>query len=331
MKENTKIFLLIVFITVTLSFFSFSSAETEINVQDNEINVETIPDNPQPYQDVTINLTSYATDLNKAIITWQGVRSDQNLTGIGKTSYTFKAGGPNTTNTFDITITPVGSNNTISKRITISPSEIDILWESIDGYTPPFYKGKALPTLGSSIKVVAVPNTNTIKNGNGSISYTWKNNDDVVQEVSGYNKNSYTFKSSMFDNINKITVLASSVEGNYGAENTINIKNYKPKILFYKKSPTEGVLYNNILDENSLFPEKEISVVAEPYFLALNGKESSFSYSWNINGNIADTPKEKNTITIHPESRGGFAIIGLTIENAKELFQKITGQLKITL
>jgi hypothetical protein len=169
MKENTKIFLIIVFIAVILSFFSFSSAETEINVQDNEINVETIPDNPQPYQDVTINLTSYATDLNKAIITWQGVNSSQNLSGIGKTSYTFKAGGPNTTNTFDITITPVGSNNTISKRITISPSEIDILWESVDGYTPPFYKGKALPTLGSSIKVVAVPNTNTIKNGNGSI------------------------------------------------------------------------------------------------------------------------------------------------------------------
>ena len=114
-------------------------------------------------------------------------------------------------------------------------------------------------------------------------------------------------------------------------ENTINIPNYNPKILFYKKSPTEGILYNHSLNDNSVYPEEEISIVAEPYFLAIKGKEDNFDYSWEINNNSINTPKEKTILTIHPEARGGYATINLLVENAKELFQKVTGQLKLNL
>ena len=324
---------LLYFIFIICIFFlpNLSKADdTQVDIQGSDINVETIPSNPQPYQDVTINLSSYATDLNRAIITWQE-QSGASVSGIGKTSYSFTAGGPNTTDSFVITITPVGSTNSITKNVKINPSEIEILWESVDGYAPPFYKGKILPTIGSSIKTVAIPNTNTIKAGIGSFSYTWKNDDNVVQDASGYNKNSYIFKTSIFDNTNKIEVLASSVDGNYSADQIINIPDYDPKIIFYKKSPTEGILYNNALDEKSLFPEDEISIVAEPYFLALNNNDSVFDYTWSVNNNPIETPAKKTEITIRPTERNGYAILGLVIEDSKELFQKVTGQLKMTL
>ncbi|MCX6754567.1 MAG: hypothetical protein NTU81_01930 [Candidatus Nomurabacteria bacterium] len=325
-----KFFIFGIFIIGIISMPYFSFAEPQIQVQEGEISVETIPSNPQPYEDVTINISSYATDLNKAIITWQtgGVTV---LAGIGKLSYSFKALGPDTASVININIQPVGSVTTINKKIVIVPSEIETMWESVDGYAPPFYKGKILPTVGSFIRVVAIPNTSSIKSGNGSISYTWKKNGEVDQSVSGYNKNSYLFKSDMFDQKNEITVVASAVSGNYSAENTTEVQAYKPKIVFYKKSPTEGVLYNNALDKETFMLEDEMTLVAEPYFMSLKGNKSDFSYNWKINGEDVDTPSRKTELTVRPSSRGGYATINFKVENINELFQTISNELLINL
>lgn len=308
----------------------FSYAESEIEVQEGEINVETIPSNPQPYEDVTINISSYATDLNKAILIWS-TPSGVVQSGIGKLSYSFKALGPDTASTITISIQLVGSLNTIVKKITIIPSEIALMWESADGYSPPFYKGKVLPTVGGLIRVVAIPNTSSIKSGNGSVVYNWKNNGDVSLDASGYNKNSYVFKNSLFDTRNEVEVMASSVGGAYSAENSIIIPTYKPKVVFYKKSPAEGVLYNNALGKETFMTEDEMTVVAEPYFISLKGNESGFSYNWKINNEPLDTPSKKTELTVRPSARGGYATLDFLMENINELFQTVSGQLKITL
>jgi len=327
---KTKLFLIVVFILGIIILPGLSVAETQIEIQEGDITIETSPKNPQPYQDVTINISSYATDLTKAIITWQS-GSNTVLYGIGKTSYSFKTNGVGSANIFNISITPAGSLSSVIKKIAVYPSEIEMMWESVDGYTPPFYKGRSLPIGGGLIKVVAIPNTKTIQSGNGSISYTWKNSDSVIDTASGYNKNSYVFKNSMFDDINNISVEASSVAGNYSAANSVSIPLYKPKIIFYKKSPTDGILYNNSLGKESAMNEDEVTLVAEPYFMSIVGNEDSINYAWKINSNTVATPSKKTEITVRPTSRGGYAIIDLAIENIGELFQKVTGQLKITL
>ena len=327
---KVKFLIIIIFVVSIISTPFFIFAETQIAVQQDEIITSVSPKNPQPYQDVSVSLSSYATDLNKAIITWQG---DSGIlqSGIGKTDYSFKATGPNTTISITITIKPVGSMGIITKKITISPSEIELLWESVDSYVPPFYKGKALLSRGGFIKAVAIPNTNTIQSGSGSISYSWQNNGSVVQDSSGYNKSSYVFKNDLFDTTNEITVVASSVAENYSAENTTTIPSYPTKILFYKKSPTEGILYNAALSNEVAVVEDEMTLVASPYFLALKGNESKFTYAWTINGDQIKTPTNKMELTIRPNSRGGYASINLVLESINNLFQKVTGQLKLTL
>lgn len=330
MIKVTKILLGLIMMISIFSMPLFSFAESQIEVTDGEVNIDINPNNPQPYEDVNISISSYATDLNKAIIVWQ-IDGKIVLSGIGKTSYSFKTKGPDTSNVFNIKITPYGSMSSISKSISINPSEIETVWESVDGYTPLFYKGKSLPTKESFIKVVAIPNTNTIKSGSGSIAYTWKNSDNAVLDASGYNKNTYKFKNNMFDDKNVITVTASSVSGNYTAEKTINIPTFSSKIIFYKKSPTEGTQYNRALDSNTIFTGEEMTIVAEPYFLALKGNENLFNYKWTINGDPIKTPSKKTELTIRPTSRGGYANISLTLENLNKLFQKVTGVLKLTL
>jgi len=313
-----------------MSLYGLSQAENQIMVQEDEIVVETSPNSPQPNQDVTINLSSYATDLNKAIITWQ-IDNETVLSGIGKTSYSFKAGDPDSTTLVVISIKPVGVINEISKTIRIRPSEIEIMWQTIDAYTPPFYKGKSLPVRGGLIKAVAIPNTKTIKSGVGSITYTWKNSGETNLDASGYNRNSYIFKNSLFDEKSEINVMASSVNGDYGAERTVIIPMYQPKLIFYEKSPTEGVLYNKALDKETTLTDDEMTLVAEPFYTTFKNQENNFIFNWKINGETIQTPLKKTELTVRPSSRGGYATINLSIENTKELFQKINNSLKLNI
>jgi hypothetical protein len=74
-----------------------------------------------------------------------------------------------------------------------------------------------------------------------------------------------------------------------------------------------------------------MTIVAVPYFLATKGVSFNFNYSWDINGDPIKTPKKKTELTIKPTSRGGYADISITIESVSDLFQKVIGQLKLTL
>ncbi len=303
---------------------------SEVGLQDSDINVTTIPENPEPFQDVTIKLSSYAVDLNKSFIEWQN-GSKTLLSGYGKVSYSFQALGPDLAADFFVTITPPDNEDKFTKKITIKTSEVELLWESVGSYTPPFYKGKSFPSRESTIKVVAIPNTGTIKQGKGNITYSWENDGDVIQEASGYGKDSYTFSNSQLKTKENISVRASSVDGKYTASKTIDIPIVNPKIVFYKKSPTEGVLYGEALTDGTFISEDEVTIVAEPYFLALGGNESSFSYNWKINGETINTPSKKTELTVRPGARGGYATIDLVMENLNFLFQKVGGSLNLTL
>lgn len=308
---------------------AISKVTAEAPITEGDITVSTIPKNPEPYQNVTINITSYATDLNKANIEWRD-KSGVLLSGYGATSYSFTTGGPNTKNVFSITMSTPDYGSTVTKTISITSSDLDIFWESIDGYTPPFYKGKSFIAPEGVMKVVAIPNTT--KGDKGNITYTWKRDDSTVLGASGYNKNYYIFKNSEYSKTEKIQVTASSVNNTYNATKSIEIPTVDPKIVFYKKSPTEGILYNQALNNDYYMNEDEMTIVAVPYFFSLNGYNSNeLSYSWKINGENIKTPSKNTEITIRPSSRGGVATINLTLENLSLLFQKISNSLKLNI
>lgn len=323
----------LIYFTLILCVFclpAISYGEVEIGIYESDISVETWPENPSPYDNVEIKLTSYATDLNLAMIEWRS-GNKVIMSGYGKTTYSFTALGPNTSTVFQVVVIPQETKERITKDIIISPSEIELLWEAVDSYTPPFYKGKSFPTQEGVIKVVAVPNSNTIKSGKGKVSYKWSRNDKSIEEVSGYGKDSYLFVNSVLKDKEIIKIKASATDSNYNASREIEIPIYNPTVIFYKKSPTEGVLYNKSINSDFIFDEDEITIVAAPYFLAIKGNENNFTYKWKINGDDIDTPSKKTEITVRPTSRGGHSTIGVVFESMTKLYQKITGQLKLNL
>jgi hypothetical protein len=300
----------------------------DIKVQSGDINIEMIPDNPEAYSEVTINLSSYATDLNRANIEWK-IANKLVLGGIGRTSYTFTTGGVNTTTIVNVSIVP-DDGIPITRQIIVRPSEIEMLWQAVNSYTPAFYKGKALPVQESVIKVVAFPNTiNVAKANKKNMVYTWKLNDSAAQGTSGYGKDSFTFENNILKNTEHVTLSASMINNIYNATGMLDINIEKPKLLFYKKSPINGILYDEALANNVTMAEDEMTVVAEPYFM--NRDSSDLEYNWKINNESIETPRKRTELTIRPASRGGYALIALSIESMTRLFQSVTNSIRVDL
>ncbi len=297
-------------------------------INDGDINIEILPDNPEPYSDVTIKVSSFATDLNRANMEWK-VNGKIVLAGTGRTSYSFQTQGPNTITTIDVNITPA-DGIAVNKQITVRTSEIEMLWQAIDSYTPAFYKGKALPIQEGRIKVVAFPNTvNVSKANKKSMVYGWSRNNSAVQSASGFGKDSFTFANNVLMNTENIKVSASSPDNSFNAIGSLGINISKPKLVFYKKSPINGILYDEALVGSATMIEEEMTVVAEPYFM--NRNSSDLLYYWKINNNFIDTPSKRTELTIRPSSRGGYATIELSIESATKLFQSVANNIKINL
>jgi hypothetical protein len=263
------------------------------------------------------------------MIVWQG-GSKILLSGYGKTSYSFRTGDINTASIFNIKITPAGSIDSILKKVAIVPSEVDLLWEAEDGYTPPFYKGKAFLTKGGSVKIVAIPNSTSIKSGKGDIVYNWKLNDNSMTNASGYNKDSFNFTNDTLSNKEIVEVSISDIKNQYNAKNEITIFPTLPKIVFYEKSPTKGILYNKGYS-SSIDAKGETTIIAEPYFLSFENMEGDFNYLWELNGDKIKTPSKKTELTFRPTSEGGYAELSIKIESLSRLFQTINSKLKINL
>jgi hypothetical protein len=123
-------------------------------VSPDSILVNMVPENPAPNEGVAISLNSYASNLDAVMITWR-VDGKISLSGIGKKTFLLTApAAGKTTNVSVLIALPDGD---ITKDIAVRPAEMVLLWQADDSYVPPFYKGKAMPSAQSEIKVVAMP------------------------------------------------------------------------------------------------------------------------------------------------------------------------------
>lgn len=315
---------------IFLIYFSLNTS-LAFSAQAEDISVKLTPENPKPFSDVTISLESLNVNIDNANIEWKS-NGKTVLSGQGKKTYVFKTGGSNTNTNFEVSILPENSSISIKKTINIAPSDIDILWEAVDSYTPPFYKGKALPTKQSKIKVTAFPNTSGLSQINQkNLTYTWKNDFNTIKNSSGLGKNTYTFLNSEIKNVEKIGLDIINQSGSYKSSGNLNINIVSPEVIFYKKSPLEGILYQKSIENNDFIEEDEVTIVVEPFFISSIENRNTFKYEWEINNTRIDTPTNPFELTVRPSSRGGYATINFMIENINKLFQKVEKSIKIEL
>lgn len=324
MQKKYKILIIILAITF-MGFFAHAQ------IRDTDIVLSISPQYPNPNQNVNATLSSHTINLDKANITWS-VNSQEMSGGIGKKSFSFKTGEAGVANVLSAMIDTI-EGQSISKTITLSPANVDMLWEAYDAYVPPFYKGKALAPSQGKFKVVAIPNL--INQGGkvniNNLSYAWKKDGNVQSNSSGWGKGSFIFQNSYLDRDNTVEVKVSDISGGTNASGRITLNTTNPKILFYENDPIFGIRWETALSNGFTISSDGKTLNVEPYFFSpKNINASELTFDWFLNGEKISTPSPKNILSIKPEAgQSGSATIKIDINNVNTLFQSLSKQINV--
>ncbi len=293
-----------------------------------DFTIEISPENPGPNEKVSAEIVSYSFDVNRSSIAWI-LDGTAKLSGRGEKKFSFSTGNSGSKTTLRASIV-TEKGISLEKILTFRPAGLEILWEA-GTFTPPFYKGKALLSPESTIKITAFPEFiyNGEKISPANLIYDWEINSKKKTDMSGYGKRTISYKLSSFSREEDIKVTVSSYSKTIVAEKRIKIVATSPKIVFYQENPLEGAQYNKALEkENDLFGG-EISVRAEPYFFS-NSNLNQLSYQWKMNGNLMEAGGGKNAVDFRAgEGISGSALIDLVIQNPISILQTASSNFKI--
>jgi hypothetical protein len=290
---------------------------------DEQISLEQVPKIPKPNEFVSIRVTSYLTDLNKAKITWtQDGKVLLSQTG----AVTNQIQAPESGKTSTLTITIQKENGgIITKKVTLSPADVDLLYEA-ETYIHPFFKGKRLFTSESPIKFIAVPNfvIGGKKIAAENLVYTWKINGTVEQSISGYGKNTFSMQGSLIERPLQITVDVSAINSTLTASQQITVRSTQPEVLLYENNPLLGVIYDQAVVGDFLLERNQVDFEAVPYFFsALTKNDGNLIYDWTINAVkvTSKAPSENYLLLQNNNNEEGRALISATVRHAQKILQ----------
>jgi len=332
-------FILTRFIPVALlSFFgiylSLCFLPSPVHALDPFVSLSITPPYPSGGETVSLQVTSYGIDLSSATITWyiNGVQTEKAV-GLTQKTLVARAGK---TDTISAVITG-RDGTTVEKSILLSPSDVDIVWEAIDSYTHPFYKGKALPSSGGSIRVVAIPH---IINASGSfipeseLVYTWSIDGfkrDVMSQ-SGYGKHTLSLVKNILTEKETVSVDINSRDGSRSAGGSVSIISTEPEVLIYEHRPLLGIWYAHaVVDQLRLF-SSEMSLIVEPFFFSLPTKNTNFlQYTWTMNGKRipTDAMSPRSAIFGVPQGVSGNTSVSVNITHPLSLFQSAVRRITV--
>jgi hypothetical protein len=282
------------------------------------------PQMPSPGELVTATASASAFDFSQSAVSWF-VNGELIGQGRGLGSVTLRVGELGSAATVSVTaVSPSGS--LFSKQLVLRPTAIDMVWET-ETYTPPLYKGKALPVSGALVRIIAFPNFVTSSGAvldPTTLKYTWMRGGQILGPDSGIGKNVLQIKSPMLFRQDAYYVTVESPDGAYQGRGTIHVQSKSPLVLFYESNPVLGMLYHKAIIDHFSLQNEEVVVTAHPYFFSGDSRVSpSFSYKWLMNGAPIENPSaDASSVTFRQTGEGsGTASVSLQVQNPKEVLQ----------
>lgn len=167
------------------------------------------------------------------------------------------------------------------------------LYWSANSFVPFEYEGKAMPTQGSTIKIVVAP-AQTTPVSSDSLYYVWLLDDEPASYANGTGNSSFSFVATKRSgSIHTVECqIYDQKQGSLVWENNIDIKIRKPEILV--RQPEE--LYSNQTIYTS--PEEELKLEATPLFFNIQSI-ASLNFSWKVNSKESTSSQtEPNKVTL---------------------------------
>lgn len=286
--------------------------------------IELSPQFPAPDQTVRVSLNAYTFDTTGATIRWY-INGVENTELQNNRSISLRAGALGEKTAVQILLT-LRDGRIVTAQNSFTVSDIDLI---IDAYTlvPSFYKGRPLPSVGSTIQVVALPNVgdNTPPEG---YSYTWRFNNKVVEGGSVFGGYVGLFPMPV-GNAALLQVDASDSNGNVVARKSISIPNHAPELLFYADNPLRGLSRITIPKDYQLLGS-EVTLRAEPYFMDSNILNINPHIEWKVEGRSINNPSDDpQTITLQNAGGGGRFTVEFHLRNLQQLLQGVRDDFNI--
>ncbi len=316
----------------TLVFFTplFSFAQFGPEAVSGSIDLTLLPANPGPNQSVMASVSSLEFNIDLAKISWS-LGTKVLKSGQGVKSVSFTSPGAGKSEILSVVVTPTG-RSPITTSIAVAPGgTVDLIFEAVDGYTPPFYRGKTLPIKQSAIKVVAMP---VVKSSNGTFAkpstfaYTWNKDGTNAGGQSGLGKNSIVFGNQILENSNRLEV--SATNGLETVKGFITVVPFTPEIIFYEYDQSRGMgQYSKVFKTNTSIDQPRLTIVAEPYFLMKDwATNKDVTFNWMLNNQSAKAG-EKNTLGIITTTKGQVDV-AVTYDETQRLFRNIKAFTRFT-
>jgi len=311
-------------------FFSVNLAHAQTSLPD-PVQYIVVPEAPGPNQQVNIEVSGVGTFLGNATITWR--KDGKIVPGANGTSFTFTTGGIGTPTTISLSINSQ-TQGTISHDFVFNPSTINLVWEA-DTSTPLLYKGKALYSPGSSIRVVAFPTVLLGKNlvATNKLSFQWSRNGTPDPASSGLGKNIFSFSGDQLqtEEVASVDVYSGGTKVGQGR---IAIPVSNPSVIMYPVDPLRGILLGNAFISGSNLPQTETTIKAEPYFFSNSSfLREQISYEWTLGNEQTTGPDAaKGILTLRQTGGGsGSTELGVSVQNNEnsKLIQNASTNIKL--
>ncbi len=301
----------------------FASADTDytglgLRNTENAVRILVTPDTPKTGDTMHLEAESALFDLTKSVLTWR-IDGQVVAQGTGATKAEYAVGASATSIDVSLSVEdPLWGS--ASSDLTITPLELDIVFDA-PTYVPPFYRGRALPSGGGSMRLQAIarfPGTRGTL-ADSSITYTWRRNNRILTSLSGLGKSNIVIDAPTPGDTDTISVRASANDDTLSATASVAIPSSEPAVMLYEDHPLFGVLFHSALPQE--IPSRgDITVAAVPYFVtAQRLNDPVLKYSWRINEQPATASStQKNEITLRSDS--GTQSLELELLHASNFF-----------
>ncbi len=261
------------------------------------------PQNPRPYDTVTITPDSNAIDLIASLVT-VSVNGKVVETGTGAQSIPVTIGGPGETTKISVTAKIGGASYT--STVLLKPADVSLVIEPVS-ITHPFYLGGGLVAPSGRVRIIALPDLRTTPNvrlNPSTLIYTWKLGDQILKGDSGIGRSMLVATAPVRYRDAQVSVTVTNSDSTLVAQSATTISPVDPVSRVYHNDALMGPDFDHALSAFIMTTQEEAFRVVPYYFATLP------SLSWAVNGQSASNDAD---VTVRTTGSGkGTATLSLT-------------------
>lgn len=282
------------------------------------------PTNFQPEAQVRISVSSFTIPVDDATITWS-TDTETIAEGVGLKQISVQA--PKSGEEKKIRVVVVHRNTRLEREVLLRPQTLNIYIESVDGYVPVWYQGRARISEESVFKAVAIPSSFPAISSTDTNTYNWSKENFVDQSQSGRGRQAFVSKLSPFSNSEQVAVTVGSTQAR------ATVVPSPTSISLFEYSPLYGTKFERELPNTVPLTKEDMTLELIPWFFSAPNRQSAIlGIGWSLNGLPTRAQGDKSILNVRRGQAGrGVAEVGATVRHTERTLQSNRATVKIEL